>query len=69
MCLGGDGELCLGSYIHRCLVSFTIGKHYNDEIWCEVVLMDACHLLLKRTWQYDRKVIYDSFKNIYIPRG
>ena len=27
--------------------------------------MDACHLLLGRPWQYDRRVIYDSFKNTY----
>ena len=25
---------------HRCLVSFTIGKHYEDEIWCDIVPMD-----------------------------
>ena len=50
---------------HRCLVSFTIGKHYQDEVWCDVVLMDVCHLLLGRPWQYDRKVIYDGFKNTY----
>lgn len=28
--------------------------------------MDACHLLLRRPWQYDRKVIHDGFKNTYI---
>ena len=33
---------------HRYLVSFTIGKHYKDEIWCDVVPMDACHMLLGR---------------------
>ena len=27
--------------------------------------MDVCHLLLGRPWQYDRKVIYDGFKNTY----
>ena len=50
---------------HRYLVSFTIGKHYRDEIWCDIVLMDACHLLLGRPWQYDWKVIYAGFKNTY----
>ena len=50
---------------HRCLVSFTIGKHYKDEIWCNIVPMDACHLLLGRLWQYDWKTIYDGFKNTY----
>ena len=33
---------------HRCLVLFTIGKNYKDEIWCDVVPMDACHMLLGR---------------------
>ncbi|XP_027368321.1 uncharacterized protein LOC113874283 [Abrus precatorius] len=27
--------------------------------------MDACHLLLGRPWQYDRKIVYDGFKNTY----
>ena len=27
--------------------------------------MDVCHLLLGGPWQYDRKVIYDGFKNTY----
>ena len=27
--------------------------------------MDVCHLLLGRPWKYDRKVIYDGFKNTY----
>ena len=26
---------------------------------------DVCHLLLGRPWQYDRKAIYDGFKNTY----
>ena len=50
---------------HRCLVSFTIGKHYQDEVWGDVVPMDVCHLILGRPWKYDRKVIYDGFKNTY----
>ena len=27
--------------------------------------MDVCYLLLRRPWKYDRKVIYDGFKNTY----
>ena len=38
---------------HRRLVFFTIGKHYQDEVCCDVVPMDVCHLLLGRPWQYD----------------
>ncbi|KAL5774198.1 hypothetical protein ACOSP7_011755 [Xanthoceras sorbifolium] len=40
----------------RALISFSIGKHYRDQVWCDIVRMDACHLLLGRPWQYDRKV-------------
>nr|GEZ69401.1 reverse transcriptase domain-containing protein [Tanacetum cinerariifolium] len=28
-------------------------KKNNDEVWCEVIPMDACHILLGRPWQYD----------------
>ena len=27
--------------------------------------MDACHLLLGRPWQYDRRVAHDGYKNTY----
>ncbi|GJZ12882.1 RNA-directed DNA polymerase [Tanacetum coccineum] len=37
----------------RCLVKFSIGKKYKDEVWCDVVPMDACHILLGRPWQFD----------------
>ena len=49
----------------RCLVTFSIGKSYKDAIWCDVVPMDACHLLLGRPWQFDRKVIHDGEKNTH----
>ncbi|KAH9723702.1 Endonuclease [Citrus sinensis] len=39
-----------------CLVSLSIGSIYKDKIWCDVVAMDACHLLLGRPWQYDRNL-------------
>ncbi|XP_031375447.1 uncharacterized protein LOC116189849 [Punica granatum] len=57
-----------GNDVHvnkRCLVQFSIGTHYKDEIMCDVAPMDACHLLLGRPWLYDRRVIYDGFKNTY----
>jgi len=46
------------------LVSFSIGKYY-DEVLCDVVLMQTCHLLLGRLWQYDRRVIHDGVTNMY----
>nr|GFA92326.1 reverse transcriptase domain-containing protein [Tanacetum cinerariifolium] len=30
----------------RCLVEFSARKKYKDKVWCEVIPMDACHILL-----------------------
>jgi hypothetical protein len=49
----------------RCLVTFSIGEKYKDQVWCDVVPMDACHLLLGRPWQYDRRVHQDCYANTY----
>ena len=52
--------------IYKCyLVSFSIGSRYKDKMWCDVVAMDACHLLLGRPWQYDRGVHHDGRKNTF----
>ncbi|GJY15576.1 putative CCCH-type zinc finger family protein [Tanacetum coccineum] len=49
----------------RHLVQFSIGKSYKDEVWCEVIPMDADHILLGRPWQFDRKTKHDGFQNTY----
>ena len=46
------------------LVAFRISK-YEDEVLCDVVLMQAGHLLLGRLWQFDRQVKHDGFTNKY----
>jgi hypothetical protein len=48
----------------QCLVEFKIGG-YKDEMLCDVIPMDVCHLLLGRLWQYDRNVIRDGRRNTY----
>jgi hypothetical protein len=48
----------------QCLDEFKIGG-YKDEILCDVIPMDVCHLLLGRPWQYDINVIHDGRKNTY----
>nr|GEV95929.1 putative reverse transcriptase domain, zinc finger, CCHC-type, aspartic peptidase domain protein [Tanacetum cinerariifolium] len=50
---------------HRYLVHFSIGNKYTDELWCEVIPMDACHILLGRPWLYDRRVKHDGYRNNY----
>jgi hypothetical protein len=48
----------------QCLVEFKIGG-YRDEILCDVIPMDVCHVLLGRPWKYDRNFIHDGRKNTY----
>jgi hypothetical protein len=48
----------------QCLVEFKIGG-YRDEILCDVIPMDVCHVLLGRQWQYDRNVIHGGRRNNY----
>jgi len=44
------------------LINFAIGK-YKDEVLCDVVPMEATHVLLERPWQYDRHVLHDGLSN------
>ena len=44
---------------------FSIGRSYQTEITCDIIEMDACHIILGRPWQFDNKAIYDGFKNTY----
>jgi len=45
----------------QCLVKFNIGS-FHDEVLCDIMPMDVCHILLGRPWQYDRKAIHDGRK-------
>ena len=59
--LNDSGEVRVNKQV---LVAFSIGK-YGDEVLCDVVPMQAGHLLLGRPWQFDRKVQHDGFTNKY----
>ena len=59
--LNDSGEVRVNKQV---LVYFSIGK-YEDEVLCDVVPMQAGHLLLGRPWQFDRKVQHDGFTNKY----
>jgi hypothetical protein len=45
-------------------VEFQIGT-YKDEVLCDIIPMDVCHILLGRPWKYDRKTIHDGRRNTY----
>ncbi|XP_037426242.1 uncharacterized protein LOC119291565 [Triticum dicoccoides] len=49
----------------RCLVSFSVGNKFFDEVECDVVDMDVSHLILGRPWQYDRHAVHDGRKHTY----
>jgi hypothetical protein len=48
----------------QCLLSFQIGS-FNEQVLCDVIEMDACHVLLGRPWMFDRKVFHDGRENSY----
>ncbi|XP_048613491.1 uncharacterized protein LOC111211802 [Brassica napus] len=43
-------------------IPLTIGR-YEDEVVCNVLPMDACHILLGRPWQFDKRAVHDGFTN------
>ena len=57
--LSKDEEVKVTQQVEVCL---TIGR-YNDRVLCDVVPMEATHILLGRPWQYDIKVVHDGFTN------
>ena len=38
---------------------------YKDKILCDIMPMDAFHILLDRLWQFDIGVVHDGKNNIY----
>lgn len=48
-----------------CKVPFSVGSSYRDLVSCDVVPMDACHLLLGCPWQFDRQTTHDGFNNTH----
>ena len=46
------------------VVAFSIGR-YADEVVCDIVTMQAGHILLGRPWQFDRRVMHDGYMNRY----
>ena len=50
--------------LRQAFISFLIGP-YHGEVICDVLPMDACHLLLERPWLYDNDIIYDGYANTY----
>ena len=48
----------------QALISFSV-SNLRDEVLCDVLPMDACHLLLGRPWQFDKDAIHHGKSNTY----
>ncbi|XP_010456773.1 PREDICTED: uncharacterized protein LOC104738271 [Camelina sativa] len=59
--LNDDSEMKVSIQVK---VPIVIGK-YEDEVLCDVLLMEASHILLGRPWQSDRGTSHDGFTNRY----
>ena len=49
-----------------CHISISIDKFYQDFIACDVVDIDACHMILGRPWQHDVDATHRSKEKIYV---
>ncbi|XP_074290297.1 uncharacterized protein LOC141617026 [Silene latifolia] len=55
-----DGGSCIN------VASKTLIEKLNlDEVMCDVLSMDACHLLLGRPWKFDRDCVHQGRENTY----
>jgi hypothetical protein len=45
-------------------INFAIGS-YRDVVECDVVPMQACHILLGRPWQFDKDSMHHGRLNLY----
>ena len=55
--LGVEGKFEVTQQVR---VAFSIGR-YQDEVLCDVVPIQVCHLLLGEPWQSDRSISYRNW--------
>ena len=52
-----DGEINVNKQV---LINFTLGS-YKDEVLCDIVPMEATHILLGRPWHFDKHTLLDGY--------
>ncbi|WVZ13820.1 hypothetical protein V8G54_011386 [Vigna mungo] len=63
--LNEDGDITVKNQVK---LAFSIGN-FKDEVFCDVVPMEACHVLLGRPWQFDHNTIHHGLTNtITVPK-
>jgi len=43
-------------------VKISIGK-FEDYMFCGIIPMEVCHVLLRRPWQFDKKTMHNYLTN------
>ena len=59
--LSEDGEMAVNKQVKIC---FSIGN-YHDSVLCDVVPMEASHVLLGKPWQFNKRANHDGYSNKY----
>lgn len=49
----------------QCLVPFSIGDWFKDQVICDVIPVTAMHLFPGQPWLFDHSVMHDARTNIY----
>jgi hypothetical protein len=49
---------------HKVRLKFPV-VDYEDTVVCDVMPMDACHVLLGRPWQFDKRSTHEGRSNVY----
>nr|KYP36126.1 Transposon Ty3-I Gag-Pol polyprotein [Cajanus cajan] len=57
--LNEDGDIIVDKQVK---VKFSIGN-YEDQVVCDIVPMEACHILLGRPWQFDKRTMHNGLTN------
>ncbi|MGV7343430.1 hypothetical protein PJI17_32545, partial [Mycobacterium kansasii] len=47
-------------------ITFSFGKSYKDQVICDVIDIEACHMLLGRSWQYNIIATHRGRDNVFI---
>lgn len=42
-----------------------MGKNFINDVLCDVIDMDVCHLIFGRPWQFHVAAMYDGRNNCY----
>ena len=56
-----------GNKVHvtkQVLIAYDI-DNLKDEVLCDILPMDACHLFFRRPWQFDKGAIYNGKASTY----